>query len=172
MATHVRMAAALAVCAAAAGGPIALANEQSEQTVIRSRQFTIARGQCPQLGADVEIKGLGLERSITVVESTADDDKHQQGAERLTYSFVSTISGTATDNLGGTYRFSYQLRFKKPARLPGTAIVVDTFKLSGTGAADGMSTFFRARVTLDSGANPIAFEILEQSGEPFQCDPL
>jgi hypothetical protein len=35
-----------------------------------------------------------------------------------------------------------------------------------------VATFIKVRVTLDAGANPIAFEILEQSGNPFQCDPL
>jgi len=35
-----------------------------------------------------------------------------------------------------------------------------------------MSTFFRAKVTLDSGANPTGFEILEQTGDPMHCDPL
>jgi hypothetical protein len=50
--------------------------------------------------------------------------------------------------------------------------VIDTFKLTGTGAANGMATFFRARVTIDSGANPIGFEILEQTGQPSSCDPL
>jgi hypothetical protein len=172
MAIDARIVGALFISVAAAGGTTLIASERSEQTVIRSREFTIAKGQCPQLAAGVEVKGLGLERTTTVVASTDEGDKHEQDGEGLTYSLLSRIDGTATDNQGGTYRFTYQLRFKKPAALPGTAIAVDTFKLTGTGAADGMSTFFRARVTLDSGANPVAFEILEQSGNPFQCDPL
>jgi hypothetical protein len=156
------MAGALVLCVGAAGGPIVFASERSEQTVIRSRDFTIPAGQCPQLPAGVEVKGLGLERTTTVAD----------GEENLTFSLLTRIDGTATDSQGGAYRFAYQLRFKKPAQLPGTAIAVDTFKLSGTGAADGVTTFIKVRVTLDAGANPIAFEILEQSGNPFQCDPL
>ena len=172
MARHARMAGALVMCVAAAGGPIVFASERSEQTVIRSRDFTIPAGQCPQLPAGVQVKGLGLERTTTVVMSADEGDRHQQDDDSLTYSLLSRVDGTATDNLGGTYRFSYQLRFKRPALVPGTAIAVDTFKLTGTGAADGMSTFVKLRVTLDSGANPVAFEILEQSGNPFQCDPI
>jgi len=148
--------------------------ERSEQTVIKSREFTIPKGQCPQLPADLEVKGLGLERTTTVVESADQAGQHSddERAGRITYSRASTITGTAIDNLGGAYTFSYQLRFKKPAVIPGPVIATDNFSLSGTGAADGMRTFFRVRVTLDSGANPVGFEILEQTGDPFQCDPL
>jgi len=52
--------------AVSATATVALAHERSEQTVIRSRDFTIARGQCTALPADLEIKGLGLERFTTV----------------------------------------------------------------------------------------------------------
>jgi len=160
---------------AAAGAVLAHENaEKSEQTVIKSRDFTIPRGQCPQLPADLEVKGLGLERTTTVVESADEGGRHHgddaEGA--ITYRLVSTITGTATDSRGGKYTFSYQLRFKKPIPVPGSGIAIDNFKLTGTGAADGMATFFRVRVTLDSGANPVAFELLEQTGDPFLCDPL
>jgi hypothetical protein len=166
----------MALALSAGAGPLGAhdKSEMSEQTVIKSREFTIPKGQCSQLPADVEVKGLGLERTTTVVESADERVKHAgEGNEgRITYSLSSTITGTATDNLGGTYTFSYQLRFKRPSLIPGSGIATDNFKLTGTGAADGMSTFFRARVTLDSGANPVGFEILDQTGDPFHCDPL
>jgi len=177
MSARVVVATALMALALSAGaGPLGAHDkgEKSEQTVIKSREFTIPEGQCSQLPADLEVKGLGLERTTTVVESADERVKHAgEGDEgRITYSLSSTISGTATDNLGGTYTFSYQLRFKKPSLIPGSGIATDNFKLTGTGAADGMSTFFRARVTFDGGANPVGFEILEQTGDPFHCDPL
>jgi hypothetical protein len=28
------------------------------------------------------------------------------------------------------------------------------------------------RVTLDPASNPMAFELIETAGNPFQCDPL
>src|SRR4051812_8732992 len=136
--------------------------ERSEQTVIASRTFTIAKGQCPQLPADVEVHGIGLERTRTVVN--ADD-------ERLTYTRVSIISGTATDNFGGTYTFAYENVLSRGS-VPGFGIDRDRFRLTGKGPANGLSTFFRAKVTLDSGANPVGFDLIEQSGDPFQCDPL
>jgi hypothetical protein len=166
----------LALALAAGAGPLGAhdGGEMSEQTIIKSREFTIPKGQCSQLPADVEVKGLGLERTTTIVESAGERVKHagERDEGRITYSLSSTITGTATDNLGGTYTFSYQLRFKTPSLIPGSGIATDNFKLTGTGAADGMSTFFRARVTFDSGANPVGFEILEQTGDPFHCDPL
>jgi hypothetical protein len=168
------VAAALTMLAFLVGAGAAFAHEKSEQTVIKPRQFTIPKGQCSQLPASLELKGLGLERTRTVVESVdeggkpeGDDDEGQ-----ITYNLSSRITGTATDTLGGTYTFNYQLRFKNPIPIPGSGIVIDTFKVTGTGAADGMSTFFRARVTFDSASNIIGFELLEQVGDPFHCDPL
>jgi hypothetical protein len=170
------VAVAFAVLALSAGAATVRAHDKSdksEQTVIKSRDFTIPKGQCSQLPADLEVKGLGLERTTTVIESADDGGKHAGGdQDRITYSLLSTITGSASDNLGGTYTFSYQLRFKKPSLIPGSAIATDNFRLTGAGAADGMSTFFRVRVTLDSGANPVGFELLEQTGDPFHCDPL
>jgi hypothetical protein len=136
--------------------------ERSEQTVITSRTFTIPKGQCSQLPADVEIQGVGLERTKTVVTGETG---------RLGYSRISTITGTATDNFGGKYTFVYHNRLSD-ATVPGTGIDVDTFKLTGRGVANGMSTFFRLKATLDAGGNPIGFELIEQSGDPFHCDPL
>lgn len=171
MRQRLMVAAALMVVAPMAGAAAALAHEHSEQTVIKSREFTVPKGQCSQLPADLELRGLGLERTTTVVERADQGGRHDEDG-RISYSLVTRITGTATDNFGGRYTFSYELRLKKPIALPGPGIIVDTFKLKGTGAADGMATFFRARVTFDSGANPIGFELVEQTGEPSSCDPL
>ena len=112
---------------------------------------------------------MGLERATTQIEGRDEED----GRVSLRGSLLWRISGTATDNLGGHYTFSYQLKSGRPAPIPGSGIVTDSFRLTGTGVANGLSTFFRVRVTFDSGFNPIAFEVLEQSGNPFGgCDPL
>jgi len=151
-----------------------LAHERSEQTVIRSRDFTVARGQCPTLPPDLELRGLGLERFTTIAESARDGERGggPDDESAVSYSFGSRITGTATDNGGGQYRFVYQLTLRKPVILPGSGIITDAFTLSGTGQADGMSTFFRARVMFDSGGNPVSFELLDQKGDPMHCDPL
>jgi hypothetical protein len=172
---HVIAAAILAVAAVPAWQAGVAADgtgEHSEQTVIQSRTFTIPAGQCPQLPAHVEVKGLGVERTTTTIEGPGDND--DRGKSGVRGDLVSRISGTATDNVGGTYSFSYELRLKKPIPIPGTATVIDRFRLTGTGVANGLATFFRATTAFDSGFNPRfeTFQIIEQSGDPFLCDPL
>jgi hypothetical protein len=147
------------------------AAEKSEQTIIKSRSFTIPAGQCPRLPANVKVEGLGLERTTTLIEG-GEGSGVDDGKVSLRGSLLTKISGTATDNLGGRYTFTYQLASKRPIPIPGSGIIVDTFKLTGTGVANGLSTFFRARVTFDSGFNFVGGEILEESGTPFGCDPL
>lgn len=144
------------------------AHEKSEQMVIKPREFTIPKGLCSQLPAGLEVKGLGIERAQTVVESFQESGKHEREDDdaRISFNLSSRITGTATDNFGGQYTFKYELRFNRPIALPGSGVITDTFRLTGSGAADGLSTFFRARVTLDSGSTPIGFEILEQAGDP------
>ena len=167
------VAATLVVLAVSATVPTVRADdkgEASEQTVIKARAFTIPQGQCSQLPGNVEIQGVGLERTTTRIEG--DDSREDEGRGGLRGTLLSRITGAATDNLGGHYTFSYELSLKKPTPIPGTGIVVDSFKLTGTGVANGLSTFFRVRVTFDAGFTPIAFELLEQRGMPFGCDPL
>jgi len=168
------VAGAMAVAALSVGVAAAPAQERSEQTVIKPRDFTIPKGQCPNLPAGLEIKGVGIERSVTVVDSQREGEAHENGEDGgLTYRLVTKIDGTATDNAGGTYTFAYQLQVgRKPIPLPGSGIAVDTFKLTGTGAANGLSTLIRVRVTLDAASNPVAFDLIETAGDPFHCDPL
>ena len=175
MVKRLMVAAAFTLLVLSAGARVTLAHEKSEQTVIKPRDFTIpnAGKQCSQLPIGLVVKGLGLERTTTVVKSADEGDKHEGSEDEVgvSYSLLSRITGTATDNFGGTYTFSYQLALEKPVTLPGVGIVIDTFKLAGTGAADGLSTFLKGKATFDSASNP-TFEILEQSGHPFGCDPL
>jgi hypothetical protein len=174
MCKRLMVATALVVLALSARQVTVLANstgEKSEQTVIKSRTFTIAKGQCPRLPGNVEITGLGLERTTTLIEG-GNDSGDDGGRVSLRGSLLSRISGTATDNFGGSYTFTYQLSSRKPIPIPGSGIVIDNFTLTGTGVANGLSTFFRARATFDSGFNFVGGEILEESGTPFGCDPL
>jgi hypothetical protein len=184
MLKRLMVAAALMVLALSAGAAAARAHDDdSAQTVVRPRSFTIPKGQCSQLPADLVVQGQGIERLTTKIDNgdeadrhdgDADDDDEGEGNENeggVTLSISSRITGTATDNHGGTYTFVYQNRLHKTP-IPGSGIDTDSFKLKGTGAASGMFTFFRARVTFDSNFNFVGFEILEQVGDPFHCDPL
>jgi len=74
-----------------------------------------------------------------------DDDENESDADEggVRIRVSSTITGTATDNLGNKYRFFYRNRFSGP--FPGTVMMTDVFTLTGRGPADGWSTFFRAK---------------------------
>jgi hypothetical protein len=182
MVKRLMLAVALAVLVVSAGAVAAYADDDGGQkdTVVRPRTFTIAKGQCPALPGNLEINGQGIERTKTRItvggdEDDADDEDQddEEGDENrggIHFSISTRITGTATDNLGGRYKFTYRLRGTSP--IPGSGIAIDTFKLTGKGAADGLSTFFRARVTFDSNINIIGFEFLETAGDPAHCDPL
>jgi hypothetical protein len=181
MVKRLMVAAAVAVLVVSAGVVAVRADDDGgkKDTVVRPRTFTIAKGQCPALPGNLEIHGQGIERTKTKItigdgdEDDADADDDEDGDENpggVTFSISTRITGTATDNLGGRYKFSYRLRVKSP--IPGTGIAIDTFKLTGTGAANGLSTFFRASVTFDSNINVIGFEFLDTAGDPLHCDPL
>jgi hypothetical protein len=145
--------------AGAAGGPDD--DNDTRQTIVRSRDFTIPAGQCPQLPAGLGLRGTGTEE--TTIRLRDGDDGPRISVE-------TRISGTATDTDGATYRFAYRNRFSGP--FPGTVLVTDTFRLRGDGSADGLFTLFKARITLDAGMNLVAAEILETIGDPLVCDPL
>ena len=166
------------MCAAAlilsAGAVASFAQRDSDQVIIRQRDFTLPtdRGPCSQLPDGLVVQGRGTERTWIEIDNDGEDDGDDRGTKegRPTQHVSTKITGTATDNHGGTYTFSYSNRFETP--LPGSGIMVDRFALKGKGAANGLSTFFRARVTADSTGNLISFEILRQSGDPFGCDGI
>jgi hypothetical protein len=166
------------MCAAAlilsAGAVATFAQHDSDQINIRPRDFTLPtdRGPCSQLPDGLVVQGHGTERTWIEIDNDGegDGDDRQANEGRPTQHVSTKITGTATDNQGGTYTFSYSNRFETP--LPGPGIMVDRFAITGRGAANGLSTFFRARVTADSTGNLIAFEILRESGDPFGCDGI
>jgi len=120
MLKRLMMAAAIVVIAVSAGAATARADEKgetSEQTVIKSRTFTIAKGQCSQLPGNVEIQGLGLERTTTRIEGR-DDPGEDEGRVSLSGSLLSRITGTATDLIGVFAQYE--------KRSSGSALVVAT----------------------------------------------
>src|SRR5260370_33341551 len=126
----------LSLAMSAAAGR-ALAPVNSVQTIIKARHLTIPIPlglMCSQIASGLVVTGLGLERTKTVVESADEGDKHEtdEDEDRVSYSFLSRITGTATDNFGGTYTFSYQVRLRKPVTLPGSGSLMPTSKLPGT----------------------------------------
>jgi hypothetical protein len=151
----------LALSAAAA------AQDAGGQTIVRPRTFTIPANQCPSLPAGLAIQGQGTERTTIAIGGDADDD-----GDAAVFRLNTRIVGTASDSAGGEYRFDYRLRVRSLEDDPAHGVAVDTFRLRGRGAADGLATLIRLNVTFDASFNPIAFDIVETAGNPFLCDPL
>jgi hypothetical protein len=127
--------------------------------------FTLPAGQCADLPAGVSVSGTGTE--IVRVHSSVDanGNVHQL--------FGTTITGTATDNLGGAYRFNYHnvQAFSPSAGFPFVLHITDHFNLVGNGPASKIHTFFNLTI-LVTGAS--SFEILSAHfhGDSETCDPL
>ena len=155
-----------------AGAAAALAHEKSEQTVIKSREFTVPKGQCSQLPADLELKGWVSSVRRTVVESAEQRGRHESGDDdgRITYSLLSRITGRRPTTSAASNTFSYELRLKKPIPLPGTGIILDTFKLKalerrmGWRRSQGEGDVDAARTRSRSSCS--------RSRPAVRCDPL
>ena len=161
---------ALLALALSAAPAAASTHDDGGQTIVRPRTFTIPAGQCPTLPAGLAIQGQGTERTtITIGPGEADDDDE---GDAPTFRLNTRIVGTASDNAGGEYKFDYRLRVRSLEDDPAHGVAVDTFRLSGKGAANGLATLIRVNLTFDASFNPIVFDIVELQGNPFQCDPL
>jgi hypothetical protein len=84
-----------------------------------------------------------------------------------------TITGTATDNQGGTYRFNYHnvTTFSPTVDFPFVVHITDHFNLVGNGAANNVHTFFNIALLV---TGPDSDEVISAHfhGDPETCDPL
>jgi len=171
--TSITVAVALAVgvgTAAAAGG----ADVQT-----RTVGFVLSSATCAHLESGTSITGTGTEKSITVTRTDRD------GVTTVANS--THTHGTAVDQDGNTYVFSYSNQFRitntlaDPAVFSGT--MNDAFSLAGGGHAARLSNGFRADVTFEfDQAGQIvgaSFDPLQARGDPIDfvtgaslCDPL
>jgi hypothetical protein len=127
--------------------------------------FTIPAGQCADLPAGVSVSGTGTEIVRAHSSVDANGNFHQQ--------FGTTITGTATDSLGGAYRFNYHnvQTFSTSGDFPFVLHITDHFNLVGNGPASQIHTFFNLTI-LVTGVN--SFEVLSAHfhGDSETCDPL
>jgi hypothetical protein len=135
--------------------------------------WTIKKGQCKNLPPGLKVTGEGTSRKYVTFASAADGT--------TAYTELVIITGTATDNRGGTYRFDYHNVLTTPdADAPFTAIMSDHFTLKGRGAANGLHSAFLANFTLTSEDPLVAsLEKIWSTGDPIdfatgtaRCDPL
>ena len=167
---------ALAMLSVALPAAGALADDATPPapTAVKKVSFTITAKQCPDLPQGVTIKGAGTSRKW---ESASVD-----AAGMTHYSAVTIVTGTATDNKGGRYRFDYHDSFSTShTTVPYVALLTDHFDLVPRGAfGGGLHTFFVANVTVKS-EDPFdaAFEPTYVQGDPTDfttlkahCDPI
>jgi hypothetical protein len=127
--------------------------------------FTLPAGQCADLPSTVSVSGTGT--AIIRVHSSTD-----AGGQSHDHVAV-TITGTATDSLGGTYRFNYHqsVAVEATTDFPFVVHITDHFNLVGGGAASQIHTFFNLELLVTS---PTSDEVLSIKfhGDPDTCDPL
>jgi hypothetical protein len=127
--------------------------------------FTLPAGQCADLPAGVSVSGTGTEIVRAHSSVDAHGNFHQQ--------FGTTITGTAADSLGGTYRFDYHnvQTFSTSGDFPFVLHITDHFNLVGNGPASQIHTFFNLTL-LVTGVD--SFELLSAHfhGDSETCDPL
>jgi hypothetical protein len=161
MSKFLAIAVGAAVCVAFAAGAASAVTDVTVEPV----SFTIPAGQCADLPPTLSVSGTGTARI------RAHSSLDAQGRVHETLGTV--ITGTATDSLGGTYRFNYHnsLSLSAAADFPFVAHITDHFNLVGSGGASQIHTFFNIEVLI---TGPDSSEVLSfhSHGDPETCDPL
>lgn len=153
----------LAALAVSLGAPAALAAPPTE--VVEPVSWTISP-HCGDVPHGVKVTGHGTLRTRTQFSTNA------KGVSRLV--IRQDASGTAADNHGGSYTWSYRNEFNASfTGFPYDGSDTDRFDVKGNGAAGGLHSSFVAKITV-TGPGPTDFtiEFLEVEGDPFNCDPL
>jgi hypothetical protein len=159
----------------ALGGTSALAANGSTTIEQFPVSFTMSSATCPNLRAGTTIKGTGTETSITT--TTTDRERN----DATTIQNTSQATGTATDQSGNAYVFSYanSFRVSSSSASPGvfSGRMTDSFTLAGLGPAR-LRNGFQAIVTTDFSTF-FTFNPLSSFGDPLdfatgtaRCDPL
>ncbi|HLJ50475.1 MAG TPA: hypothetical protein VKU01_30895 [Bryobacteraceae bacterium] len=121
---------------------------------------------CTQLPAGLVITGSG--ESLLVISTRTDKD----GNTVVEHNNV--VTGTATDNNGGSYIFNYADHATitmPPSVFPFTRSLTDHFNLLGQGQRNQMQVGFRADVTVIA-PNTFIISPINVRGDPMTCDAI
>ena len=128
--------------------------------------FTIPYdGPCAQLPPGLVVSGTADLYVITVVRVD------QNGVTHVNIN--SRVTGTATDNEGGAYRFNYSSHMSDEFPSGGLPVQVkwtDHFNLVGNGRANQVHTGFNLRGTVTESGFEMNF--INTHGDPFSCDQI
>jgi hypothetical protein len=151
---------------AATPGAVAAGNAGSTIVFTEPLEFAFPAGMCSDLPEGLSIDFSGTLRGHFHVSVDANGVVHVSGSD--------TITGTAVDSDGATYRFNYHDAIHaQDAGFPVEIVVTDHFNLVGNGAANQLHTFFVLRILFvdeDPQNDVILFE--NEHGDPEHCDPL
>jgi len=134
--------------------------------------WTLAAGICPSLPPDLLLSGSGERHKVSTTKVNAD------GSIQVLINDL--VTGTATDNQGGAYRFKYTNHSIDIATAGGVHRISmeDSFVMNGQGSADHMNIGFNWDWTYSSPSGP--FDVLPLANlvahntrnAPLLCDPL
>lgn len=156
--------AALAVLALALTSTSAFAqNAGSTEVFTEEIQFTFPAGTCPDFPDGLSIDFTGTLRGHFHQSTDAQGVRH--------FSVNTTITGSAVDSEGATYRFNYHDALHWSfAGAPFVLTITDHFNLVGNGAANQLHTFFVIKLLISAEGEEVLF--LNEHGDPEHCDPL
>jgi hypothetical protein len=117
---------------------------------------------------NVTIYGTGTKSTVTTEQTMPDGSTHRE--------INTTVLGTATDNVGGTYRFDYHNHAAvdiPPGGSPVQVMMTDGYNLVGNGGANNLHTHFQATFTAPStDPETWTYTPIKVHGTPFNCDPI
>ena len=142
---------------------LAAGNAGSTTVYTEPIAFTLAAGVCPALPEELSIDFSGTVHGHLHVSTDANGIVH--------VNWPDTITGTAVDSEGNTYRFNYtNVQIVRDAGLPIEVTITDHFNLVGNGAANQLHTFFVLRLLITAeGEEEIVFST---HGDPGPCDAI
>ena len=151
------------VALAAPASALAAGNAGSTTVFTEPIAFTLDAGVCPALPEELSINFTGTVRGHFHLSTDANGVLHVNGA--------ATITGTAVDSEGDTYKFNYHDAFHvQDAGFPIEIMITDHFNLVGNGAANQLHTFFVLRLLITAeGEEEIVFST---HGDPGPCDAI
>lgn len=164
---------AVFVTGSAVTNALAVAQSGGNTTIERfSVPFSIPWSElpCADLPPGVtEVSGVANFRLVTTVRVTS------SGVTYLNQNGFA--DGTATDNLGGSYRFNYANHFDAeipPDEFPQQIRMVDHFNLLGSGGSNRMHVGFVIVGTIESpdDAFPWHTTAISIRGDAIGCDPI